>query len=246
MNLKGNTVVITGGSSGIGFELAKVLTENENQVIICGRSLKKLDKARELVPSLQIFQCDLSKSPERKRFTNWIEENYPQCNILINNAAVVHVLNFFSAPDILSKGELEIQTNYLAPVELTKLFFPLLNHKEKQSKIIFITTGLVYVPNVIYPFYCSAKAALHSFVQILRSHIKDYPIDICEVLMPPVDTPFHQGNPPKRAITPRKAVDEMLNKLEKGEKEIKVGITKLLYLISRISPSFAFKIVNTM
>jgi len=245
MNLKGNTVVITGGSSGIGLELAKVLTKKENQVIICGRSLEKLERAKKLVPSLQIFQCDLSQSTERKRFSDWVEKNYPHCNILINNAAIVHKTNFFSDLEIVDKAELEMQTNFIAPVALTKLFFPLLK-RNKRSKIIYITTGLVYIPRAIYPIYCATKSALHSFIQTLRLQLKEQPIHIHEVLMPAVDTPFHQGNTPKIAITAQKAVEEMCKKLEKDKKESRVGGANILYLMSRIAPSFALKKVNSL
>jgi len=243
MKLTGNTIVVTGGSSGIGLELSRVLSEN-NQVIICGRSAEKLEKAQKLIPSLQVIQCDLSQSTERKRFVKLIEEKYPECNILVNNAAVVHKTNFFSDRDMLSKAELEMNTNYAAPVELTRLFFPLLNRKEKKSKIIFITTGLVYSPKFAYPLYSSTKAGLHSFIQTLRAQMQEYPIEVYEVLMPPVDTPFHQGKAPDRAISPRMAVSEMLKKIEKEKKEIRVGVVKMLYFISRIAPLLASRIVN--
>jgi uncharacterized oxidoreductase len=245
MKLKGNTIVITGGSSGIGLELSKVLTKQGNQVIICGRSSEKLERARQMVSSLHIFRCDLSQAPERNRFSEWIEKNYPQCNILINNAAIVHKANFFSDSEIVGKAELETQTNFIAPVALTKLFFPILR-KNENSKIIYITTGLVYTPKAAYPIYCATKAALHSFIQTLRMQATEQPIDFLEVLMPAVDTPFHDGNPPKLSIGPQKAVEEMLNKLEKGTKEIKVGSVKILHPFSRVAPNFAIKKVNSL
>jgi len=245
MNLKGNTIIITGGSSGIGFELAKVLTGMGNQVIICGRSWEKLEQARQFIPSVRIFQCDVAKSDERKEFLAWVEKNHPQCNMLINNAAIVHQTDFFSDPEIVGKAELEIQTNFIAPLALTKLFYPLLKCNQN-PKIIYITTGLVYVPRAIYPIYCATKSALHSFVKTLRLQIKNEAMDIYEVLMPAVDTPFHRGNAPEIAISAEKAVEEMCHKFKKGHEEIKVGGVKVLYPLSRIAPSFAFKKVNSL
>lgn len=245
MNFKDNTIVITGGSSGIGLELSKVLTEQKNQVIICGRSLQKLERAKQMVPSLHVFQCDLSIAQERARFSEWVEKNHPQCNILINNAALVHKTNFFSDSEMVAKAELEAQTNFIAPIVLTKLLFPILI-KNKSPKIIYITTGLVYAPKAAYPVYCATKAALHSFVQTLRMQAAEQPIDIHEVLLPAVDTPFHKGNPPKLVISTQQAVEEMLNKLEKGAKEIKVGPVKLLHPLSRVAPTFAIKKVNSL
>ena len=245
MKLKGNTIVITGGSSGIGLELSKVLTEQKNQVIICGRSSEKLERALQQIPSLHIFQCDLSIANERTRFSEWVEQNHPQCNILINNAAMVHKTNFFSDSEIVAKAELETQTNFLAPVVLTKQLIPILI-KNESPKIIYITTGLVYAPKAAYPIYCATKAALHSFVQTLRMQATEQQIDLHEVLLPAVDTPFHKGNPPKLVISTQKAVEEMLNKLEKGAKEIKVGGVKILHPLSRVAPNFAIKKVNSL
>ncbi len=245
MKLTGNTIVITGGSSGIGLELSKVLTQQQNRVIICGRSSEKLEEAKQMVPSLHIFQCDLSIANERTRFSEWIEQNHPQCNILINNAALVHRTNFFSDSEMVVKAELEAQTNFIAPVVLTKQLFPILI-KNESPKIIYITSGLVYAPKAAYPIYCATKAALHSFVQTLRMQATDQQIDFHEVLLPAVDTPFHDGSPPKLVMSTQKAVAEMLNKLEKGAKEIKVGPVKLLHPLSRIAPNFAIKKVNSL
>lgn len=245
MNLTGNTVVITGGSSGIGFEFARVLIQRKNQVIICGRSVEKLEQAKQALPSVQIFPCDLSQASERIHFAEWVAKHFPQTNILINNAAIVHKTNFFSDSEIIMKAELEMQTNFIAPVALTKLFFPELKRNPNPA-IIYITTGLVYAPRAIYPIYCATKSALHSFIQTARFQNNEKLIDIYEVLMPSVNTPWHQGNPPKIAIPVEKAVKEMCQKLEKGEKEIRVGGANLLYLMSRIAPAFALNKINSL
>jgi uncharacterized oxidoreductase len=136
MKLTGNTVVITGGSSGIGLELAKVLISKQNQVIICGRSLEKLEQAKQAMPSLHIFQCDVSKAPDRVRFAEWVANHFPQMNILINNAAIVHKTNFFSDAGIVDKAEWETQTNFIAPLALTKLFFPIIEQNQSLNHTI--------------------------------------------------------------------------------------------------------------
>ncbi|MBA4056604.1 MAG: oxidoreductase [Marivirga sp.] len=245
MELKGNTVLVTGGSSGIGLQIARYLINRGNNVIICGRSFEKLDAAKKSIPSLEIFQCDVSVEDECKKLFTWIRQSFPDCNILINNAAIVHRSSFSSDDRILEKAELEIKTNYFGPIVLTKLFLPLLE-KNPDPKIIYITTGLVYTPKAAYPVYSSTKAGLHSFVLTLRFQLRATNVSIIEVLMSVVDTPFHQGNPPKISITPEKAVNEMMNGLKKGKEEIRIGGVKLLYLISRIAPSFALKKINEL
>ncbi len=243
MVLQKNTILITGGSSGIGLELAKRLIEKDNKVIICGRSKKKLEKAKAKYPNIEIFQCDLSKEKECVRLAHWIKETYKGCNILINNAAIVHVANFYKDGEILEKVKTEIHTNLIAPIILTKLFIPILENNPK-PKLINITSVLAYVPKADYPSYSATKSALHSFTQTLRMQMEKSAIDILEVFLPTVNTPFHKDSPPKKAISVEKAVDKMISGIEKGEIEIRVGIAKLVYLMSRIAPKFALKKVN--
>lgn len=157
----------------------------------------------------------------------------------------MHTTNFLEDQEMLLKADIEIRTNLFAPIHLCKYFLPLLaNHPH--GKIINITAGLVYAPKASYPIYNSAKAAFHSFTQVLRMQTKHLPISIIEVLFPVVDTPWHQGNVPTTAISTKKAVQEMIRKLEKGETEIRIGKVKLLYYFSRLAPALASKIINRL
>jgi len=243
MKIKNNTVLITGGSSGIGLEFAKVLIEKGNKVIICGKSNEKLLAAKKMIPELITYQCDLSNSQECTDFAKRIIENHPDLNILINNAAIVNKIDFITEKKAIELAENEYQTNLIAPIRLIKLLYSTISTKES-SAIINITTGLIYAPRFIYPFYNSSKSALHSFTQTLRIRLKDENTKVIEVMFPAVDTTWHRGTPPKIAISTDKAVSEMINGLEKGKSEIRVGGAKILYLMSRLAPSFALKKVN--
>jgi uncharacterized oxidoreductase len=245
MDLKNNTVLITGGSSGIGLELAKVLIQRGNTVIICGRSAQKLEKAKSLEPKLITYQCDLASSEECAELLKTLAENHPNLNILINNAAIVHKTNFLGTEKIMEMANYEIETNFMAPIRLIHHLTPLLQ-KNQDPAIINITTGLIYIPRADYPFYNSTKAALHSFTQVFREQSKGSNIHTVEVMFPAVDTPWHNGKPPKIAIPTEKAVAEMIKGLEKGKTEIRVAGAKLLYRISRIAPKFGFKKVNSL
>jgi uncharacterized oxidoreductase len=245
MKLENNTVLITGGSSGIGLELARVLIQRGNTVIICGRSARKLDKAKSLEPKLITYPCDLSSSEECAELSKTLAENHPNLNILINNAAIVHKISFMGTEKILEMANYEIETNFMAPIRLIHLLTPLLE-KNQHPAIINITTGLIYIPRSDYPFYNATKAALHSFTQVFREQSKDSKIHTVEVMFPAVDTPWHNGKPPKIAIPAEKAVAEMIKGLEKGKTEIRVAGAKLLYRISRIAPKFGFGKVNSL
>lgn len=239
-----NTILITGGSSGIGLALVRALA-TRNRVLICGRSASRLEEAQREVPSIDIFCCDLAVPTERKKLFDWVAIRHPSCNVLINNAAIVHKTDFHTDPEMEEKTAQEIQVNLVAPIVLTKLFLPLLL-KNEQPMVVNITTGLVYVPRAVYPIYCGTKAALHAFTCVLREQMKREKISVVEVLMPVVDTPWHKGQPPRIAIPASKAVDEMLSKLRKGQKEIRIGAVKLLYWINRFFPRVAFRLINRL
>lgn len=245
MEISNSTVIITGGSSGIGLEMCRQLIERKNKVIACSRSLDKLALAKKLLPDLIIYGCDIAQESECVSFADWIKKNHPETNVLINNAAIVSSTNFVEDELILEKMNDEAATNLIAPIRLIKLLYPVLI-KNTNSKIINITTGLVYVPRTIYTFYNATKAALHSFTQVLRDQLQKENIQIIEVLFPAVDTPWHKGSPPKIAITSEKAVSEMLKGIGNGKVEVRVSKVRLLYFISRLFPKFAFKKINNV
>ncbi|HEX6225990.1 MAG TPA: SDR family NAD(P)-dependent oxidoreductase [Chryseolinea sp.] len=245
MKLQHQTILITGGSSGIGLELAKQLVAKENTLLICGRSQERLDEAKAIIPSLYTFRCDLSKEDDRIKLFEWVITSHPACNVLINNAAMVHKTSFLSDPEIIKKATHEVDTNLIAPIVLTKLFLSRFEQNQ-ESAVINITTGLIYAPRAVYPIYNATKAALHAFTQVLRHQLMKLPIEVIEVMMPAVDTPWHKGDVPKIAIPPVKAVNEMVRKVEKGEKEIRIGGVALLYMLSRIAPALAFRKINQL
>ncbi|WP_062060004.1 SDR family oxidoreductase [Aquimarina longa] len=245
MSFLNNKVLITGGSSGIGLELGKQLLKKKNKVIICGSTEEKLLEAKRSNPEFEIFQCDLSDEKQCFDLTTWVQENHSDLNVLINNAAIVHVTPFIEGDDVLKKADLEMQVNFFAPLRLTKYLYPILN-KNNNPIIINVTTGLVYAPKAAYSFYNATKAALHSFTQVLRIQLGKSNIKVVEVLFPAVDTPWHKGNAPKIAISTQTAVYEMIKGLEEGKTEIKVSKVKLLYMLSRIFPKLALKKINNL
>ena len=244
MKLSKNTILITGGSSGIGLEMSKQFLERNNQIIICGRSKQKLSEAKKRLPDIITTQCDLSDKKQCGELAEKIKKGYPDLNVLINNAAIVHKTNFFGTENILDAAEKEIQTNFIAPVSLIKHLYSLIG-KNENAHIINVTTGLIYAPRADYPFYNATKSALHSFTQVLRIQQPTDNVKITEVMFPAVDTPWHKGSPPRIAISPKKAVDEMLAGLKKSKPEIRVAGANLIYRISRIAPTFALKKINS-
>ncbi|MCH5720847.1 SDR family oxidoreductase [Niabella hibiscisoli] len=240
MVLTKNTILITGGSSGLGLEMAKMFLQLGNKVIVCSRSPDKLKFTKNKLPEVITFQCDISVEAEQERLASWVELYHPDLTVLINNAAIVNRTHFITDNESCNKLSGEIATNLIAPIHLIKLLYPVLI-KNNNAAILNITSGLIYTPRSIYPFYNATKSALHAFTQVLRYQLQHEPIKIIEVMFPVVDTPWHKGNAPKSSISVEKAVSEMIRGIEHNKSEIKVGAVKLLSYLSRIAPKFAFK-----
>ena len=235
-------VLITGGSSGIGFEMAKQMVAQQSTVIICGRSQEKLDNAKRKIPQLVTIQCDIYRSKEREVLCNRISEQFRGLNMLMNNAGIVERFLFVKTGDLEKKIVAEWQTNYLAPIMLTKQFLSMLI--ENKGTVVNVTSGLAYVPLSIQPNYCATKAALHSMTQSMRVQFSKFGVKVVEIFYPAVDTPFQSGHAPKNAIKPDEAATIALKGLNRGKDEIRVKMAGLLFIISRLMPKKALNLIN--
>lgn len=241
-NQSKRTILITGGSSGIGLEMAKQMVAQQSTVIICGRSQEKLDNVKKIIPQLITIQCDITKSEDREKLFNKISQQFNGLNMLMNNAGIAKRFLFAKTKDLGKKLFDEWQTNYFAPVLLTKQFLPLLI--KNKGTVVNVTSGLAYVPLSIEPNYCATKAALHSMTQSMRIQLLKLGVKVVEIFYPAVDTPFQNGHAPDNAIKPDLAASIALKKLNKGKNEIRVKMAIFLYLINRLMPKKGIKLIN--
>ena len=144
MNISGNTILITGGATGIGFSLAEAFVKAENEVIICGRTGAKLEEARKNLPQIHTIPCDVSKEEDRKLLYDQTRSNFKSINILINNAGIQRMIDFKKGTEELFDGEDEIEINLKAYVHLSAYFIPLFLER-KEAAIINISSGLGFV-----------------------------------------------------------------------------------------------------
>src|SRR3982750_2095250 len=186
MRLSGNTILITGGGSGIGLAMAKRFAERNNEVIICGRREDKLREVTKLLPGLKWRGCDLAKAAERDALAEWVAAELPGLNILVNNAGIQRRVDL-TKPESWEDTESEIAINFDAPIHLSRLFFPLFAN-QTEAAILNVTSGLSFVPLANVAVYCATKAALHSFTLSLRHQLKATPIEVVEIIPPAVDT----------------------------------------------------------
>ncbi|EQA47235.1 KR domain protein [Leptospira broomii serovar Hurstbridge str. 5399] len=247
MKLNGNTILITGGASGIGLEMASRLLERDNSVIITGRNKEKLKSAKEKLPKLHTIQSDVSSEKEIESLYQEVIKRFPNLNVLINNAGVMRVVNFHETHSSLTDFTREININLIGSIWMTKQFIPHLK-KQPVGAIIQITSGLAFVPLPTSPIYCATKAALHSFVQSLRVQLKNTNLKIFEVAPPATQTEMLGQFEPSdmKGVSIMKVEDmvrDTLKGIEKDSFEIRPGQSNQLKFMSRLAPDF---ILNQM
>ncbi|KAB8316464.1 SDR family NAD(P)-dependent oxidoreductase [Tolypothrix campylonemoides VB511288] len=243
MKITGNTILITGGATGIGLALAEAFLREGNRVIICGRREKKLQEAKTKLPSLNVMNCDISKDSARENLFQWATNTFPNLNILINNAGIQKEVDLTKKAVDLS-GEDEIDINLKAPIHLSTMFIPHLI-KQRESAIVNITSGLAFTPLAVVPIYCATKAALHSFSQSLRHQLQNTSIQVFEVAPPIVDTELDRGARENReqenvVISPVEVAEATLKGMREDQLEIVIGLANNL----RSAPEKMFDIIN--
>ncbi len=227
MNLTANTILITGGASGIGFALAQQLSNRGNSVIICGRSEAALLKAQAEVPALITRVCDIADTTSRLSMVSWLDTAYPELNIVINNAGV-QVRRDLRDCGSLENLEQEVAINFTAPVRLIGELLPQLK-RQSQAMIINVSSALAFAPRAGVPVYCATKAAMHSYTLSLRHQLKAIGIRVVEMAPPIVDTGLGGENriansSVQTMMTSEDFAAEALAQLESDQDEVLVGL----------------------
>ncbi|KAF6559291.1 SDR family NAD(P)-dependent oxidoreductase [Paenibacillus sp. EKM202P] len=234
MKLSGNTILITGGSTGIGLAFAERFLKAGNKVIVSGRRKHVLQKAKEKLPSLITHVSDLNMESERIALSDWVTTNYPEVNVLVNNAGIQQRFNVLKTDaknnwDYFSK---EITTNIEAPFHLSMLLAPYFATKE-EATIINVTSGLAFTPFVIAPIYSATKAALHSFTISLRHQLSDTSVEVIEVVPPAVNTDLGGAGLHTQGEPLDDFADGIFKGLEEGKIEIGYGTSVARLRMSR-------------
>ena len=199
MNPTGNTILITGGGSGIGRGLAEAFHKQGNQVIISGRRQSVLDETTKANPGMKSYSLDIEDPVDIKSFAENVVEDFPALNVVINNAGIMRTEDFTSDPIDLSAAESIIGTNLVGPIRLTAALLPTLR-KQPRATIMTVSSGLAFVPLAMTPTYCATKAAIHSWTQSLRYQLRNTKIEVLELVPPYVQTEL---NGPQQASDPR-------------------------------------------
>ena len=214
MKTTDNTILVTGGGSGIGRGLAEAFHHLGNQVIITGRTQKSLDETCAANPGMKSFTVDVSDPKSIQSFAGKVTKDYPSLNVLINNAGIMQPENLLEKPDA-SVAEAIVTTNLLGPIRLTAALLPPLR-KQPRATIMTVSSGLAFVPLAMTPTYCATKAAVHSYTQSLRYQLKSTKVEVIELIPPYVQTTLmgdQQAEDP-RAMPLKEFIDEVMSILQ--------------------------------
>mgnify|MGYP000016900146 CR=1 FL=1 len=247
MNISNNTILITGGSRGIGLALAKAFLENNNVVIICGRDAQNLNQVRQENPAIRTITCDVSDEFSVSQMVNTLQRDYPSLNMLVNNAGMMHLHDFVSGSLPIEHQKQEILTNVFGVISLCDKLLPQLK-KQKESAIVNVTSGLAYMPFVAAPVYAATKAAIHSYSLSIRNALRDTSVSVFELLPPMVDTDMSHSidMPGMKKIQPDKLAQITLRKIQANQVEIRPGAAAMMIKMYQWFPWVINKMMASM
>ncbi len=197
MNFTGNTILITGGGSGIGRGLAEAFLNEGNQVIIAARRRAALEQATKANSGMKAITLDIEDPASIAAMAAQLQREFPKLNVVINNAGIMRPENLLAQnPD---DAAAMVTTNLLGPIRLTAALLPLLR-RQPRSTIMTVSSGLAFLPLAMTPTYCATKAAIHSYTQSLRWQLRETTTEVIELIPPYVQTEL-MG--PQQARDPR-------------------------------------------
>lgn len=223
MKLSKNTILITGGASGIGLGLTERFIKEDNTVIICGRREEALKAVTDRFPSVISRVCDLSVESERVELYNWVQKYHSDLNVLVNNAGIQNWMSLDDA-DFYNKAKSEIEINVLAPIHLSSLFLNL----NSLDTIMNVTSGLAFVQLAKAPVYCATKAFFHSYTLSQRYLLQSRDIEVIEIIPPALNTDLggkglHDDQPPVSAF-----IESIFDQIKLGNNELTFGFSELM------------------
>lgn len=243
MKLKERTILITGGTSGIGLEMARQLIARRNTVIITGRDQRKLEEAKSALAGVHVIHSDASKPEDIQALLEEVQTKFPACDTLINNAGIMRNLNL-NEPRSLTDVTREVDINLNGPVQMVQAFLPHLKNRPN-ALIVNVSSGLAFIPFPLSPVYSAAKAGLHAFTRCLRVQLKSSNVAVVELAPPLVETKLGGGEfdaamQGQKGMAAEVLVRKAIAGIEAGKTEIRPGLSNVLYIMSRLVPSLPF------
>jgi uncharacterized oxidoreductase len=243
MNTSNNTILITGGSAGIGLEIAKAFLEKGNEVIITGRDAKRMQQAATQLPGVHTLVSDVSSEAAVDELVNTIRTKFPRLNVLINNAGYAAPHTLAIGQETWKEAEKEMYTNYISVIRLTEKLLPVLQ-QQPAAAVVNVSSIVAYAPGLKTPTYSASKAALNSYSKILRLSLQDTNIKVFELMPPLVNTDFSAGIGGANGIPPEAVAADLVHSMEQDTYNIHTGKTADIYELLKVSPTAALNALN--
>jgi uncharacterized oxidoreductase len=247
MDMTSNTILITGGGSGIGRGLAEAFHRLGNQVVIAGRRESTLDRVTAANPGMRAVRLDIESHDFIRSVGQQMAAEFPNLNVLINNAGIQRPENLKAPSDDLADVDAMVTTNLSGPIRLTAALLPLLR-RQPRSTIMNVTSGLAFVPGAGVPTYSATKAAMHSYTQSLRHQLRNTMTEVIEVIPPYVQTDLGSGHgTDPRAMPLAEFITEVMTILKDvgNDKEVVVDRCKpLRFAVERGTFNTTFSALN--
>jgi uncharacterized oxidoreductase len=244
MKTSKNTILITGGSAGIGFELAKSLSAKDNHVIIIGRNANRLQKAAAQLQNVTAITADVSNADDVEKLVTKLNSDFPELNVVINNAGAANLNDLLNDTDTFDKASAEMLTNYLSVIRLNEKLLPSLKNQQ-DAAIVNVSSIVAFAPGSRLATYAATKAALHSYTRALRLALADTSVKVFELMPPLVNTEFSAEIGGENGIPPSQVSDEFLAGFENDNYEIRVAGTEDFYRLYLSNPDEALKVMNS-
>jgi uncharacterized oxidoreductase len=243
MKTTNNTILISGGSAGIGLEIARLFSALGNQVIITGRDRARLDQALSQLKNATGIVSDVSKPSDVAALAATLERDFPGLNMVINNAGRAILYDLAQSDGAFEMAEEEMLTNYLSVIRLNEKLLPLLK-TQNEAAIVNVSSLVAFVPGSLAT-YSASKAALHSYTQSLRIALnRSSKVKVFELMPPLVDTEFSAMINGRNGIAPSVVAQDFIKAFENDTYEIRVGRTQYIYELYLRSPAEALKAMH--
>lgn len=245
IRLEDRTILITGGTSGVGLALVRALHPRNNRLVVVARSAAKLEALARDYPGIAVHACDIASREAVEALCDDLARQHPHLSVVIHNAAIQFTPEFLSEDFAFDHIDYEVRTNLLAPAWMTALLLPVLKDYPGEAAFVAMGSGLGLHPKRTSAIYCATKAAIHSLAQSLNYQFKGTNLRFVEAILPLVDTPMTAGRG-RGKMAPDDVAKAIIAGIERGKREILIGKARLLPVLSRLSPALTKSIMRRM
>lgn len=245
MDLKNSTILITGGTSGIGLELVKQLTQQGSTIIVTGRKQEALNDTKRRFPKIHVFQSDVSDPQDVKRLYKDVRQQFPDLNMIVNNAGEMRLLDIQDASQDLENITREIDINLAGTIRMVHQFLPHLM-RMPSAAIVNVSSAIAFMPYSTAPVYSASKAGVHAYTLALRLQLNKTSVRIFELVPPGVNTNLQNDWVMPPSPGQMMDVDKLVNVAIKGllndTPEIKPFLVNVIKFLSRLMPNQLMKV----